>query len=473
MDTVLCGGFLSKFAYLIRGGPGTGKTTFGLHFLTAQEPESDPALFITLGEPAEKIHRLGAAMGFDPSRFHILDLSPGPSFFAKNESYDILAPAEVEREPTTQRIVETLQELKPQRVFIDSMTHFRYLSRDPFMFRKQCLSFIQFLEKQGATLLFSSESSPEAPDDDLQFLCDGILHLSLSKNVRSVQVIKFRGSSFLYGAHEFEITPSGIQVYPRVRPREEMVGQPSELLSCGIPELDELLAGGLPRNSITIIAGPTGVGKSTLAMAFAKESAGRGERTAIYSFEEDPQMILQRCEGVNIPARAMICRGTLSVERIEPLLYSANSFAHKVLQDVAQSDTRIVILDSANGYRLSLRGENLTEQLHAISRCLTSQGVTVLIIEELPEITGEFRATQHGLSFLADNIIFLRYLEIQGRLRRAIGVLKKRTGGFEDTLREMAITRYGLKIGRPLTECRGILKGVPELVAASSADHRP
>lgn len=472
MDTVLYGGFLNKFAYLVRGGPGTGKTTFGLHFLTAPHQESSPALFITLGEPTEKIRHIGAAMGFDLSHVHMLDLSPGPDFFAKMESYDIFTPAEVEREPLTRRIVETVQELKPRRVFIDSMTQFRYLSSDPFMFRKQSLSFIRFLVGQGATVLFSSESSPEAPDDDLQFLCDGIIHLHLSKNVRTVHVTKFRGSPFLHGVHEFEITPRGLEVYPKVRPSEESAEQPAELLSYGIPELDELLGGGLPRNSITLIVGPTGVGKSTLAMAFAKEAAGRGERTFMYAFDEDPQKILQRCDGVNIPARAMIARGTLAVEKIEPLLFSANSFAHKVLNDVEREGTRIIILDSASGYRLSLRGENLTEQLHALSRSLTSRGVTVLIIEELPEITGEFRATRHGLSFLADNIIFLRYLEMQGRLKRAIGVLKKRTGGFEDTLREVAITRYGLKIGRPLTECRGILKGVPEIVPTPSPDHR-
>ncbi len=468
MDTVLYGGFVNTFSYLIRGGPGTGKTIFGLHFLTAPQNDSQTSLFITLSEPAEKIRRIGTAMGFDLSRVHMLDLSPGPEFFAKMESYDIFAPAEVEREPTTQRIVETVQEIKPGRVFIDSMTQFRYLSSDPFMFRKQSLSFIRFLVEQGATVLFSSESSPEAPDEDLQFLCDGIIHLHLSKNLRTVQVTKFRGSPFLHGAHEFEITSRGIKVYPIVRPGEESVEQTAEMLSYGIPELDQLLGGGLHRGTITLIVGPTGVGKSTLAMAFAKEAAGRGERTVIYAFDEEPDKILLRCDNVNIPARAMISRGTLAVEKIEPLLFSATSFAYKVLEDVEKEGTRIVIIDSASGYRLALRGENLSEQLHALTRTLTYRGVTVLIIEELAEITGEFRATRHGLSFLADNIVFLRYLEMQGRLKRAIGVLKKRTGDFEDTLREVAITRYGLKVGRPLTECRGILRGVPEIVESQA-----
>ncbi len=473
MDAILQGGFLRGFSYLVRGGPGSGKTTFGLHFLSAGRDEAEPALFITLSEPAEKMQRIASAMGFDLSRTHILDLSPGPDFFTKMESYDIFTPAEVEREPTTQRIIETVHEVKPRRVFIDSMTQFRYLSSDPYMFRKQSLSFIRFLVDQGATVLFSSESSPEAPDEDLQFLCDGIVHLDLIKNLRTVRVSKFRGSSFLQGVHEIDITPKGMVVYPKVRPALEGPPPTTELLSYGIPELDELLHGGVDRSSVTLIVGPTGVGKSTLAMAFAKEAAGRGERTYVYSFEEEPFRIFQRCDAINIPARAMVSRGTLAVEKIEPLHYSANAFAYKVLEDVETTGTRIVILDSVSGYRLSLRGTNLTEQLHALTRTLVHRGVTVFVVEEITEITGEFRATRHGFSFLADNIIFIRYLEIMGRLKRAIGVLKKRTGSFEDALREITFTRYGIKVGRPLTECRGILRGVPEIVPTGPSGDRP
>ncbi|MEJ5364080.1 MAG: ATPase domain-containing protein [Desulfosoma sp.] len=469
MDAILHGGFLNGFAYLVRGGPGTGKTTFGLHFLTAPQDRSETSLFITLSEPAEKIERVASAMGFDLSRVRMLDLSPGPDFFAKMESYDIFSPAEVEREPTTRRIIDTVLEVNPRRVFIDSMTQFRYLSSDPYMFRKQSLSFIRFLVDRGATVLFSSESSPEAPDEDLQFLCDGIIHLDFSKNTRTVRVSKFRGSSFDQGLHEIEITPSGMVVYPKLTPSLEGAAPVPELLSFGVPELDELLHGGLDKSSVTLIVGPTGVGKSTLSMAFAKEAAGRGERTYMYSFEEEPHRILQRCDAVNIPARAMVSRGTLAVEKVEPLRYSANAFAYKVLEDVEKAGTRIVIIDSVSGYRLCLRGSNLTEQLHALTRSLTHRGVTVLVIEEVTEITGEFRATKHGFSFLADNIVFIRYLEMMGRLKRAIGVLKKRTGSFEDTLREIAITRYGLKVGRPLTECRGVLRGVPEIVPVGSS----
>jgi len=463
-DEILHGGLIPGRAYLVRGQSGTGKTILGLHFLSSGAEAGEKSLYITLGESAEQIRTNAEALGFDLKDIAFLDLSPTSQFFTEIQTYDIFSPAEVEREPTTQRIIEQVEVLKPQRIFLDAMTQFRYLSPDAFQFRKQVLSFLRFLREQGATVLFTSEGSEEAPDNDLQFMSDGVIHLTFSSEERSVSVSKFRGSDFRSGDHSMRLTKTGMEVFPHLMP--QVYGQEFalEVLSSGVPELDELLHGGFERSTITIISGPSGVGKSTLGLQFMKEAAGRGERSVIYAFEERKETLLHRCQGINIPVHAMIERGTLSVVQIEPLHYTPDEFANLVRYEVEQQKARIVMIDSISGYRLSVRGNELVIHIHALCKYLQNMGVAVLLINEVETITGDFRPTEIGISYIADNLVFLRYLEMEGELRKAIGVLKKRMTDFEKTLREFEITRYGIKVGKPLTNLRGILKGSPEWV---------
>lgn len=463
-DAVLHGGFIPGRAYLVRGQSGSGKTILGLHFLSSGAKAGEKSLYITLGESAEQIRTNAEALGFDLKGIAFLDLSPSSQFFTEIQTYDIFSPAEVEREPTTQQIINQVEALKPQRIFLDAMTQFRYLTPDAFQFRKQVLSFLRFLREQGATVLFTSEGSEEAPDNDLQFMSDGVIHLNFSSEERSVSVSKFRGSDFRSGDHSMRLTKTGMEVFPHLIP--EVYGQEFalEVLSSGVPELDELLHGGFERSTITIISGPSGVGKSTLGLQFMKEAAGRGERSVIYAFEERKETLLHRCEGINIPVHAMMKRGTLSVVQIEPLHYTPDEFANLVRYEVEQQKARIVMIDSISGYRLSVRGNELVTHIHALCKYLQNMGVAVVLINEVETITGDFRPTEIGISYIGDNIVFLRYLEMEGELRKAIGVLKKRMSNFEKTLREFEITRYGIKVGKPLTNLRGILKGSPEWV---------
>lgn len=461
LDTVLDGGYLANRAYLVRGQPGTGKTTIGLHFLAAAADNGETSLFITLEEPVEQLKNTAQGLGLNLWSTTFLDLSPTTDFFAQVQTYDIFSPAEVEREPMTREIVEQIESLKPQRIFIDSITQFRYFAADAFQFRKQVLSFLRFLRESGATVLFTSEDSEAAPDDDLQFMSDGVISLKLEQHERSLQVSKFRGSDFRSGQHSIQLTSAGMVLFPRLIPDIYGHSLEMETISSGIPEIDELLDGGIERSSITVITGPSGVGKSTLGSQFMKEAAGRGERSVIYSFEESRETLLRRSRGINIAVDAMLEQGTLSVVQIEPLRYSPDEFADLVIKEVEQQNVQIVMIDSLSGYRLSVRGNDLVSHIHALCKYLQNVGVAVLLVNETENITGDFRATEIGVSYLADNIIFLRYLEFKGGLRRAIGVLKKRMSNFEKTLREFEITRYGLKVGKPLSQLRSILSGLP------------
>lgn len=465
LDEVLEGGFPAGQAYLARGGPGCGKTTLGWHFLTTNLEDGTPRLFISLGESMAQLKRNAAASGFPVDAVHVLDLSPDADFFVQNQGYDIFAPAQVEQGPLTDRIVEQVSALKPQRVFIDSMTQLRYLATDAYQFRQQVVGFLRFLLHQGATVLFTSEGSQEAPDEDLQFISDGILTLQMQEEGRYVQVSKLRGGTFRKGRHSMRLGDRGLVVFPHLVAVEDPVATAApRLCPAGIPEIDELLSGGIETGTVTIISGPSGVGKTTLGLQFIKEAAGRGDRSVVYLFEEAVDTLLNRCEGINIPVRAMVNRGTLAIVKVDPLLYSPDEFAHQVRLEVEQAGTQLIMIDSVLGYKLSFKEDDLIRNIHGLCQYLKGRGVTTILTNEVESITGDFKATELGVSYLADNIIFLRYLEMRGQMRRAIGVLKKRLSDFEKTLREFEISRYGIKVGRPLTQLRGILSGVPEFI---------
>ncbi|HEX7241093.1 MAG TPA: ATPase domain-containing protein [Longimicrobiaceae bacterium] len=466
LDEVLHGGLIPERAYLVRGGPGTGKTTLGLHFLAAGAASGEPALLITLESAAPQLRRDAASQGLDLSGIRFLDLSPTREFFAQSQSYDIFSAADVERDPTTRQIVSTIEELRPRRIFVDAVTTLRYLAPDAFQFRQQARSFVRYLVENGATVLMSSEPTASQPDDDLRFMSDGIIDLEISPVHgvlrRSLSVSKLRGSDFQGGRHSIRLTEGGMEVYPRLVPGDHAHDFAPELIPSGIPEFDEMLGGGIERGTITILSGPSGAGKTTLGIQFMKEAATRGERSVVYAFEEQMDTLLHRCEAIGVPLGDMVREGNLSVVEVEPLRFSPGEFALMVRREVEERGTRIVMIDGIAGYSLTLAGDDLVSHLHALGRYLKNMGVTVLLMNETEAITGEFRATEVGVSYLCDNLVFLRYLEMGGELRKAVGVLKKRIGDFARTLREISITCDGVQVGEPLTELRGILTGTPE-----------
>jgi len=448
---------------MVRGPPGAGKTLLGLHFLTAGEPDAEERLFVNFGEPAKYVREDAAAFGFDTDAFDVLDLSPSEDFFTEQQSYSLFEADEVEAESVLSEISSAVQDRDLERVFVDPLTQLRYLSTDDYQFRKQVLSFLRLLKREGATVLFTSQATTAEPDDDLQFMSDGVLNLT-AETPRSVRVSKFRGSDFQSGTHTLRITDDGMAVAPVLRPDDYSRPFDPSVLSSGIPELDELLQGGLTQGTVSIITGPTGAGKTTLGTQFMKEASGRGERSVIYSFEESRDTLLHRSEAINIPVSEMIDRGTLSVEVVPPNEYSPDEFAQLVKSEVDDEGARLVMIDGVDGYEAALQGDPVDPQdaLGRLGRYLRNVGVTTVITNEVPRITGDFQATGRGLSQFADTILFLRHLEYGGEIHKSIGVLKNRTSDFERTLRSLEITEHGIKVGEPLTGLRGILTGTPE-----------
>jgi circadian clock protein KaiC len=472
LDEVLQGGLIPERSYLVRGDPGTGKTILGLHFLVEGLSNDEIPLFVNLEESVEDIEKNVESLGFDLEGVEFLDLSPSADVFSEDQSYSILSPSDVEKEPFIDEITTTIEDVDPDRVFVDPITQLRHLTSDEHQFRKQAIGFMEYLTNRGATVLFTSQNTSTTPDDDLQFLSDGTIDLGYTEMGHRIDVPKFRGSAVQSGHHTMEITESGIRVYPELRPQEHAKQFVAESISSGIPELDELLNGGFERGTVTVISGPTGAGKTTLGTQFMNEAAGRGERSVIYLFEESTSTFRERSEAVNIPVSDMEEQETLHVAGMEPLNLSPQQFAQEVREEVESNETKIVMIDGIRGYRVSLQGaeQELTRKLHALCRYLTNIGVTVILLDETSTVMGDFSATDSGISYLADNILFLRHIEHQGELRKIAGVLKKRTSDFERTLRELKITEHGIKLGEPLTGLRGILSGVPNWTEKSASD---
>lgn len=459
LDSVLQGGLLPGRAYLVSGDPGAGKTVLGLHFLSSGDGD---ALFINFEESTANIERNAASVGIDTGDVTFLDLSPGSEQFG-GDAYDVFAPEEVEGESVVEAIRQTVVDGDFSRVFVDPLTQLQYLTPDAYRFRKETGALFSFLTDQGATVLFSAQAGADGVSD-LEFLADGGLRLTADDDGRHLSVVKFRGSGFERGRHAFRITDEGLTLFPKLRPEDH--GRPCEVepRSSGVAELDSLLGGGVDSGTVTLISGPTGVGKTTTGTAFLDQTARQGERSIVYTFEEIPRTLRERSRAVGIPIEEMEAEGLLDVVPVDPLSIGPEEFASMVREEVEDRDAATVMIDSVAGYRLSLRGDGETvgRELHRLCRYLRNMGVTTLLVEEVSDITGDFRVSTRNVSHIADNVLFLRYIEFDGRVRRAIGVLKKRTGTFEPTLRELEITDDGLDVGEPLTGMRGILTGTPE-----------
>ena len=464
LDEILGGGLRPGRAYLVSGGPGSGKTTLGLHFLAAGVKAGETSLFITLEESEARIRQNAESLGLDLNRITFLDLRPDAGFFTEGQSYDLFSPAEVEQQPIAQRIIEQIEKLKPNRVFLDPMTQFRYLAGDVFQFRKQVLSFLRFLADHRTTTLYTSEFSSEMPDDDLRFMSDGIIQMMFAHDNRTISINKYRGAGFARGEHAMRIVDAGIEVYPRLVPEAYRQAFEIETIPFGVPELDEILHGGIERGTVTIISGPSGVGKTTLGLQFLREAAGRGEYAVLYTFEESVRTIVFRSENLNMPVHAMMDNNMLVIKAVESLRYSPDELAGLIRRVVEEHNARAVMIDSTSGYKLSFKDQDLESHLHSLCRYLKNMGATVILINEVEYVTGDFRATEMGISYLADNIIFIRQHEHEGQMKKSIGVLKKRLSGFEKTLHELEITPAGIKVKDVITGLQGILSGNPDVV---------
>lgn len=461
LDEILFGGLIPQRTYLVRGGPGTGKTTAGLHFLLSGQPQD--SLMATLGEGEADIRDNAARVNLPLADVPVLSMSPLDSKSEHEDSYSLLESWEVEGRTVHDRILEYAREHRPRRVFIDSISTLRYQTPDTYQFRRQVLSLFRELENHGATVLVTAQMATDVSDEDLLSLSAAIINLEDIPGGRACRVIKTRGSGFAEGRHHYELTADGMVLYPRMIPGEHGRAYRVEAISSGVEGLDALTHGGIERGTVTIVSGPTGAGKTSLGTLFMTQAAKRGERSVIYSFDEGVGTFAGRGESLNMPVRQLMEQGNLVFDEIEAQRYNPDQFAAKVRCEVEQRGACVVMLDSMVGYQRAIRGEELVARIHALCRYLVSMGATVVMVNEVHSIGDSgLQVTEYGISYLADTIILLRYMEATSELRKNVGVLKKRTGDFEKTLRPFEFNPGGISVGLPIREIRGILRGVPE-----------
>lgn len=460
LDIVLNGGLVSKKTYLLRGDAGAGKTLLGLQFLAAGVENDETALCVHLKETKAELEQKAAAVGIDTDGINFLNMrNDVAEIDGRVESF---SPSVNDAELVGQ-LSEKLSDLEPDRVVVDPVTRLRDLFSSDDRFREEAIGLARHLRRQDATTLFSYRTAEH--DTDLAPLSDGTIELREHARSRTLAVPKSAVAAARDGTHGMRISDDGFEVFPALEPEVHERDFDTETISSGIPQLDKLLNGGIERGAVTVLAGPTGVGKTTLGTQFMKEAAGRGERSVIYMFEESTETFRKRSANINVPVGRMVEQKSLHLEEIEPVKRSAVEFADMVRKEVTRNDTDIVMIDGVDGFNVSLRDDrqNLVETMQALTRFLQNMGVTVIIISEHDSMTGEVQATGAGLSYLADNVVLLQHLELRGEIQKAIGVLKKRTSDYERMLREFHITENGVKVGEPMENLQGVLTGTPRI----------
>ena len=470
LDEILRGGLPRDRVYLLEGDPGTGKTTAALQFLLEGVKTGETCLYITLSETADELAAVAASHGWNLTGIEIFELTPSETLLAQDEQYTIFDPSEVELSDTIRAVVQRVQAINPARVVIDSLSEFRLLSREAIRYRRQILALKQFFVGRHSTVLLLDDRSGYQPDLQVQSISHGVIRLEqraaeYGEERRRIYVTKLRGVKYRGGYHDVRIETSGLRVFPRIVAADHAAMPPLETVSSGIPELDRLLGGGLHTGTSAILIGPAGVGKTVLASRFAAEVARGGQRAAIYLFDERLNTYLHRSAGLGLELPPLVERGMVTVRRLDPGAITAGEFAAAVRAQVEQAHVKVLMLDSVNGYLSAMQEESaVLVQLHELLSYLNSRGVLTLLTVAQSGVLGSSMTAPIDVSYLADTVIMLRYFEASGAVRKAISVVKKRTGAHEDVIREFRIDGKQIRVGEPLTAFRGVLTGVPHYV---------
>ena len=476
LDHILGGGFPPHALYLLQGNPGVGKTTLAMQFLLAGSRMGESCLYVTFSETREELFVVAHSHGWSLDGIDILELSSfGQQLTAEAEN-TLFDPADIELHDVTKTVLAEVERIKPKRVVLDSMSELRLLSQNVLRYRRQILGIKQFLAARACTtLLLDDLTSADAKDDrQLESVCHGVIalrsdELPYGAERRQMSIRKIRGCSFLGGPHDYVIETGGVKVFPRIVPGEHHRDFARDRVSSGIEGIDALLGGGLDRGTSNLLMGPSGTGKSSLAVSYAHSAAARGERVALFTFDENLDLYLSKAASFGIDLRHFIRDRVVHARQIDPAELTPGQFAHLLLNFVEQENARIVIIDSLNGYSKAMQSDKVLElQLHETLSYLGQVGVVTIMILAQGGFLNELRSPV-DLTYLADTVIILRHFEARGSVRQSISVAKKRSGGHERTIRELQVTKTGLWVGEPLLHFRGVLTGVPVLESGQGA----
>jgi circadian clock protein KaiC len=470
LDHILRGGLPPGSLYLVEGDPGSGKTTLGMQFLMEGARRGESVLYVTLSESRSELLAVAQSHGWDMTGIAIHELaSIDSSGFTPEDQYTLFHPSEVELAETTKAMLAEVERLRPARVVIDSLSEMRLLAREPLRYRRQILGLKQFFSGRDCTVLLLDDRTSQSGDLQLHSLAHGVIVLQqlapdYGAERRRVRVAKLRGVAFDGGFHDAVMQRGGLQIFPRLVAAESRSDHRHANTVTGNAEFDSMLGGGLDRGSSTLLMGPAGSGKSALATRLAVTAAERGERVAVYMFDEGLETYRARSSGLGMDVTAHQVSGAITLTQIDPAELSPGEFAHRIRTDVNERDVKVVIIDSLNGYLHAMPEERfLLAQLHELFMFLRQRGVLAVSIMAQAGLVGPMQSPI-DVSYLADNVVLLRFFEAGGMVRQAISVIKKRSGNHERTIREMRLHAGGISLGEPLREFEGVLTGVPRFV---------
>jgi circadian clock protein KaiC len=468
LDDILAGGLIRDRVYLVEGNPGTGKTTLGLQFLLEGARAGERGLYVTLSETAAELRDSAASHGWSLDDIEVFELVPPESLLDPDQQQSLLYASDLELGEATRSLLTSVERVRPHRVVLDSLSEFRLLAQGSLRYRRQILTLKHYFARHGATVLMLDDMTAEPGDKTVHSVAHGVLRLEelapeYGAQRRRLRVLKYRGTTFRGGHHDFSINRGGLRAFPRLVSAEHHSGFRRDLLGSGIAELDTLLGGGLERGTSILLLGPSGAGKSLLALYFAATAVRRGERVLACIFDEEISLLLDRAKVLGLDLGAMRDAGHLILQQVDAAEISPGEFAHDVRVHV-EAGARTVLIDSLNGYQAAMAGEGyLVLHMHELLQYLNRQGVSTFLTVAQHGLVGDMQAPV-DVTYLADTVVLLRYFEALGRVRRAISVVKKRAGGHEDTVRELRINAGGIRIGAPLVEFQGVLRGVPTYV---------
>jgi circadian clock protein KaiC len=470
LDEVLAGGLSQGHIFLVEGHPGTGKTTVALQFLLEGVRAGEKCLYVTLSETERELRDGAASHGWEiDEAVKVVELLPPESVLDTDQQQSLLYSSDLELGETTRRIFDAVQREHPSRVVIDSLSEIRLLAQSPLRYRRQILAIKHYFARFNCTIMLLDDLTAEPSDKAVHSVAHGVIRLeelapAYGAERRRIRVVKYRGVKFRGGFHDATIATGGLRVFPRLVAAEHRTAFSRGRLSSGIAELDALLGGGLDKGTSTLILGPSGTGKTVMAATFAFKAIARGEKAAIFVFDEELGLLTQRLDGLGLDLKEQQHTGNLFIEQIDAAEISPGEFAHRVRKCVDEEQIKTVLIDSLNGYEAAMPDENsLILHMHELLQYLNRQGASTFLTTAQHGLVGNMQAPV-DITYLADTVVLLRYFEALGSVKRAISVIKKRSGPHEATIREYSIDQRGLTIGQPLENFRGLIGGVPILV---------
>jgi circadian clock protein KaiC len=467
LDDILSGGFTRQHVFLVEGAPGTGKTTIALQFLMEGARAGEKCLYITLSETEVELRGGAASHGWTlDDKIEVFELLPPESLLDSEQQQSLLYSSDLELGETTKQIFEAVEKSRPSRVVLDSLSEIRLLAQSSLRYRRQILALKHYFAKFGTTVMMLDDLTAELADKTVHSVAHGVMRLeelapAYGAERRRIRVVKYRGVKFRGGYHDVTITTGGLNVFPRLVASEYRSSFARTTMQSGIAGLDGLLGGGVETGSSTLILGPAGTGKSLMAIVFIVAAVARGEKAALFVFDEELGLLFSRMKGLGIDLEAMQRKGSLFIDQVDAAELSPGEFAHRVRRRVDEDHIKTVVIDSLNGYQAAMPEENsLILHMHELLQYLNRQGAATFMTVAQHGLVGDMKAPV-DVTYLADTVILLRYFEALGVVRRAVSVIKKRTGAHEATIREYRIDNRGLTIGEPLEGFQGVLRGVP------------